>query len=399
MKAPPFLIQESTTGNKLHPLGENERLYREDWLQKTLRQYPDILPTAEVEPVFHPLVPIGREVNVGTGSIDNLFISHRGYLVLVETKLWRNPQAKREVVAQAIDYGSSISKWNYSKLDEVVQDYTKRFEDQKYDLVNWVVRQRGPVEGGQEFFEETVANNLRLGRFLILIVGDKIRPSIIEMLGYINKYPHLATDLALVQLNCYRWQPESNWPLLIVPSIVARTEIIERSVIQVTIKQDGTYQTDVRQEGGKQGREELSRITLTEEAYWELLKKQAPEGYELARKLVDSYREKESISIEPKEASIVAALDIQGTGQQASLFFLDKNANLRIWPGTIGSQLIKAGVSRDLTGPYDAELRRILDMPASRVEFSRPITKVNLHKFTAVVDDFIKSVQAAERGE
>src|SRR5205814_3425820 len=132
-------IEKDSAGERLHLVEANDRLYDEAWLQETLRKHPDILPTAEIEPVFHPLIPIGREVTAGTGSIDNLYISHRGYLVLVETKLWRNPEAKREVVAQAIDYGSSISKWNYSNLDEVVRNYTKKYANQTYGLIDWVV--------------------------------------------------------------------------------------------------------------------------------------------------------------------------------------------------------------------------------------------------------------------
>src|SRR3989442_7228924 len=223
MKARPFLIKEDTFGERLNAVGENERLHDESWLQEVLRKHPDILPVGEIEPIFHPLIPIGREVAVAGGKIDNLFISHRGYLVLVETKLWRNPEAKRDVVSQTIDYGSSISKWTYTDLDKVVRDYTKKYADQTYGLTDWVSHQCGPVEGGTEFFEETVAKNLRLGRFLTLIVGDKIRPSVIEMLEYIRKYPSLAADLALIELSCYRWQPESDWPLLVVPSIVNRT--------------------------------------------------------------------------------------------------------------------------------------------------------------------------------
>ena len=117
MRASPFLIQEDASGETLHPIGEQEGAYQEAWLQELLRQHPDILPAADIEPVFHPLISIGCEVGTDTGSIDNLFISPRGYLVLVETKLWRNPQAKREVVAQAIDYAASLSRWTYSKLD------------------------------------------------------------------------------------------------------------------------------------------------------------------------------------------------------------------------------------------------------------------------------------------
>lgn len=119
MRTYPFLINRDASGERLRPVGERRPTYNEVWLQDLLCKYPDILPTAEIEPVFHPLIPIGREViTEAGGAIDNLFISHRGYLVLVETKLWRNPEAKREVVAQAIDYGASVSKWNYSRLND-----------------------------------------------------------------------------------------------------------------------------------------------------------------------------------------------------------------------------------------------------------------------------------------
>jgi hypothetical protein len=317
-------------------------------------------------------------------------------LVLVETKLWRNPEAKREVVAQAIDYGSSISKWTYSKLDEVVRNYTKKYADQIYGLIDWVEYQCGPVEGGQGFFEETVAKNLRLGRFLTLIVGDKIRPSVIEMLSYVSKYPHLGTDLALIELTCYRWQVGSDWPLLIVPNIVARTEIIERSIIQVTVKLDGAYQIDVQQEGERASTK--TRVTLTEEAFWELLRQQVPEkSYELGRKLVDLYRAKEGIRIEPKEASVVVALDIQDTGQQTSLFFLYKNASINVWPGTIRNQLSKAGLEGDVVTSYETELKHILGPASPGGAFSRPIAEVNQKDFATAVDAFISDVQATEQ--
>jgi hypothetical protein len=135
MKAAPFLIQQDASGETLYPIGEQEGVYHESWLQELLRQHPDILPAAEIEPVFQPLISIGCEVGTATGSIDNLFISPRGYLVLVETKLWRNPQARREVVAQAIDYAASLSKWTYSDLDEAARAHLKKYEDVEMDLL------------------------------------------------------------------------------------------------------------------------------------------------------------------------------------------------------------------------------------------------------------------------
>ncbi len=395
MRTYPYLVGKDATGQRFQIVESTEQVYAEAWLQELLRRHPEILPVVEIEPIFYPLVPIGREVVTETGVIDNLFISHRGYLVLVETKLWRNPEAKREVVAQAIDYASSISKWNYSKLDKVVRSYTKKYEDLEQSLVEWVEHECGPVERGHDFFEDIVAKNLRLGRFLTLIVGDRIRSSVIEMLNYINKYPHLATDVALVELNCFQWESNETWPLLVVPGIVARTEIVERSVIQVTVQSERAYQIDVRQEKVEPERRGRKRVTLTEEAFWELLMINSPDDYEITRNLADKYREYEQVAIDPTESSIVVRLDVRDTGQQASVFFVDKYARLHVWPGTIRNQLEKAGLDGGLVNSYEAEMRRIVKQDKHR-EFVRPIRQVNIDEVTSTVDAFIDKIQLTE---
>ena len=396
MKAYPFLINQDSSGQRFQPIDTQNTLYNEKWLQDLLRRNPEILPVAEIEPVFHPLIPIGQEVGTETGAIDNLFISHRGYLVLVETKLWRNPEAKREVVAQAIDYGSSLSKWSYNRLNDVARDYTKEYENTKLDLIEWIERRFGPVEGGRDFFEETVAKNLRLGRFLTLIVGDKIRQSVIEMLNYVNKYPHLAMDVVLVELRCYQWaQDKNNWPLLVVPSIVARTEIVERSVIQITINQTGAHQIDVKQEKAK-GKDKPRRVPLTEEAFWELLKKMSPDNYKIALEIINEYREREGISIDPAEGSIIVRLNIPESGEQVSVFFITKKAELRVWPRTVVRQLTEGGFDISLGESYATQMRNIMKIPKDRTEFGRFIREVNIDKFKTAVDAFIRNVQVAK---
>ncbi len=33
--------------------------------------------------------------------------------MLVEAKLWRNPEARRKVIGQILDYAKELSRWNY----------------------------------------------------------------------------------------------------------------------------------------------------------------------------------------------------------------------------------------------------------------------------------------------
>src|SRR5437763_1047675 len=103
----PFIVQEhggTLVWQALErvPLAETPR---EGWLKAVLDLSPSLLPIREIdERIEPPLVSLGREIETAAGPIDNLFLSANGYLVVVETKLWRNPEARREVVAQLIDY-------------------------------------------------------------------------------------------------------------------------------------------------------------------------------------------------------------------------------------------------------------------------------------------------------
>jgi len=80
-------------------LGDRE--FSEAYLQEMLHACPELLPIDELDADFGPIVSLGRE-------IDNLFIAPSGKLTIVETKLWRNPQAIREVLAQILDYANRV---------------------------------------------------------------------------------------------------------------------------------------------------------------------------------------------------------------------------------------------------------------------------------------------------
>ena len=49
------------------------------------------------------LTPLCTELRTEAGALDIAFINQFGRLTLVECKLWRNPEARRKVVAQALD--------------------------------------------------------------------------------------------------------------------------------------------------------------------------------------------------------------------------------------------------------------------------------------------------------
>jgi hypothetical protein len=137
-------------------------------------------------------------------------------LVLVETKLFRNPEAKREVLAQILDYAKKL------QFDVGVEEIVAKVDEPTRTWLN-----RHP--------ERLQALKAR-GDFLLLICGDRIQPDLVEiakpMLDHRN---HVVSrvELALVSLALY----EGDGSIVLVPNLVGAVVCAERDLcIEVTVR-------------------------------------------------------------------------------------------------------------------------------------------------------------------
>lgn len=387
MKSKPFLIKADGNELEFKPVQQEAAIHKESWLQRLLQDHPQILPVDEIEPIFSPLVPIGREISTDVGQIDNLFISRSGYLVLVETKLWRNAEAKREVIAQAIDYGSALSKWSFQKLDEVTKQKTNKglFE---------LIQTSFDSDPEDAVTEDMIARNLRLGRFLILVVSEKIRESLIEMLNFTNRYPHLATNVGLVELQCYTMSDNPS-DILVVPSIVARTQIVERSIVQVNLVPNVEHQIIVEQKKSDEDKHQ-GRTPLSEDAFWELLQQQSPDGVNNARRIIDHMSEIPEVFLKMRQSAISFRLIIPDCDQKISLFFITTQGTVEFWPETVLSQFRNAGIDKALAEDYRNRLAKVLKMKRPSLSIYHPVAKVDVVTFLSIVDEFVTKTINAE---
>lgn len=152
--------------------GLGDGKYDEAWLQELLHRFPECLPVDELEPGLGPLIPIGMEVPTATGYIDNLFVTGDGNIVLVECKLWRNPEARRRVLSQIIDYAQGLSRWRYSEFDAAVR---KSLDARRNLSGKSLLELMGQDDIDEQIFVDSIQRNLRMGRILLLVVGDGIR--------------------------------------------------------------------------------------------------------------------------------------------------------------------------------------------------------------------------------
>ena len=208
--------------------GHNER-----WLQERIFEFPSLLPMAEMFGSGESFVPLCRELPLRYGSssvfLDLLGVSSTGRLVLVECKLWRNPEARREVVAQLFEYASLLSGWTYSDLEARLKK--ARGMTGENPIFASVKAAHPDMDEGT--FVDSVNRSLERGDFLCAIAGDGIRSDLQALRRLLAAQGGLLSQLALVEIRTYR---DATGRTLLVPAVPLQTEIIKR---EVTVRADG----------------------------------------------------------------------------------------------------------------------------------------------------------------
>ena len=193
-------------------------------LQELLFCHPQTLPIKAIDPAYEGLVPICRELNTNAGFLDALYANFLGKLVLVEFKLWRNQQARREVIGQILDYAKEVASWDYEDLQREVSLNTGMNGNVLYEKVRKENSNLNEAE-----FVDNVSRHLKRGEFLLLIVGDGIREGVENIVDFVQRHSGLHFNLALVEAALYRDNAQN---LIVHPRVLARTEIVQRFVIE-----------------------------------------------------------------------------------------------------------------------------------------------------------------------
>ncbi|WP_206520164.1 hypothetical protein [Altererythrobacter sp. BO-6] len=229
--------------------------FSEAQIQAFVHAHPECLPVSEIDPVFVSPVAVCRELNTLAGPIDNLLITPSGLPIIVECKLWRNPEGRREVVGQILDYAKELSRWSSSDLQREV---AKRTDLPGNPLLKLLADAGHQVDEIQ--FNDALTSNLRRGRFLLLIVGDGIREGVEAIATYLQGHLGLHFSLGLVEMPIFSLPDGSH---LVTPRVLARTTLITRSVIAVP---DGHA---IEEEGDAEVDPDRESLTTEQQKFWE----------------------------------------------------------------------------------------------------------------------------------
>ncbi|MYJ75478.1 MAG: hypothetical protein F4089_10450 [Gammaproteobacteria bacterium] len=194
----------------------------ESSLRNLLFEFPGSLPVGSIDAAYAHPVPVCRELSTPAGYVDAVYVNALGRLVLAEFKLWRNPQARREVIGQILDYAKEFASWSYEDLQREVS----RALGRKGNVVYELVRSQAP-DLDEADFVDNVSRHLARGEFLLLIVGDGIREGVENIVDFVQRHSGLHFTLALVEAALYR---DTGDRIIVQPRCLARTEVVSRLV-------------------------------------------------------------------------------------------------------------------------------------------------------------------------
>jgi hypothetical protein len=189
-------------------------------LQNLLSAHPDLIPGGQVSPDASTpprFALLGAEVTIdGRYSVDHVMVDSDGVPTLIETKLFENPDSRRDVIGQILEYAAlGLAEWGNGVLRGKAAAYWGR----KNMSVDDMLQSRfGPDFLTDEFWT-LVEANLQSGSVRLIIAGDQIRPDVRRVIEMLNSEME-NIDIFGLELGCYG---ESGEEFVLVPRIVGQT--------------------------------------------------------------------------------------------------------------------------------------------------------------------------------
>jgi len=190
----------------------------EDALQTLIERQPNIINGRQIDPgAADPprFVLLCREMQVGDWSLDHLLVDQHGVLTFVEAKLLENPEARRAVIGQILDYAAYASEnWSNGRLRQLANAYWQRHNGD----VDAVLRDAlGNID--VDSFWNQVESNLAQSKIRLIIVADELQPEVRRVVEFLNQ--QLRTiQLFGLEVRCFGEDPNA----VVVPFLIGQTQ-------------------------------------------------------------------------------------------------------------------------------------------------------------------------------
>ena len=199
-------------------------------LQLLLAKYPDLIPGDQIDPesprrwlfVAREIGIPGEEDGSGRWSLDHLFLDQDGIPTFVECKRASDTRARREVVAQMLEYAANgLEYWKIEDLRRVA-DETARSRGALLESEIASMLGESEDEADLEGYWQNVEDNLKKRRVRLVFVSDSTPKELRRLVEFLNEEMANVEVLA-VEIKQFQREGDRSQKAL-VPRVVGLTE-------------------------------------------------------------------------------------------------------------------------------------------------------------------------------
>ena len=234
----------------------------ESWLQETLFNSPDLFNQTSRD-VLDPIIPLCRELPL-RGSTSTVYLDilavRASATRTIECKLWKNPQSRREVVGQILEYGALLQGQSYSDVDAQVKATLKIsdktiWQKAKYQCDSTI---------DEAVFVDHFTNCLIDGSFDLILAGDGIRSDVKSVVSFLERRQSQINSLHLLEVTVFGSDDER----LVVAQ--APVQISAQRFVQVATSDivDPLEMSDNSESGQKKSRED-AETNIRNRQFWD----------------------------------------------------------------------------------------------------------------------------------
>ena len=179
----------------------------EEELKRYIIEHPSLLQLDSVTDDHVEHITVGEEWYMGPGRADIVLLGSDAVLTVVETKLKRNPEARRAVIAQVIEYGAYVSEWTVGELQEEMETFLGSGKCPKAlrgkNLDEAIGALLGNASGSEDArgFLARVEQNLRAGQLRLIVAVDEVGEEAQKIVTFVNSFSTF--DLFLLKISEY----------------------------------------------------------------------------------------------------------------------------------------------------------------------------------------------------
>ncbi|MCW2777442.1 MAG: hypothetical protein JWN17_1167 [Frankiales bacterium] len=158
-------------------------------LQELLQEQPSLLPGPP-----RPRVAVREFFLLGTGYADLVVVDEQGDITVVECKLEKNPEIRREVVGQVLAYASALWRLDLEEFSAgwAASARLSGRSSLREDLQEIV------VDGAVDEVLAAVERNLAQGRFRLVLAVDRLTEELERIVRFLNT--HTSDDVEVLAL-------------------------------------------------------------------------------------------------------------------------------------------------------------------------------------------------------